>query len=174
MSIGSAIGMTSNSVKARVDRMISTGVIEKFVVKVNPVALGYGIGCMLIVREHSANSVDIINRLNLLGDVSAHSKCMGGISTFCLAIKEGQEDKLKLLLDSLNPASVRIMFTSKLSRSPSSSSRNESEPTETDLRIIKCLLSDPRMDMNDIARKISVSACPYFRIYSVCASDKYY
>jgi Fic family protein len=83
---------------------------------------------------------------------------MGGISTFCLAIKEGQEDKLRLLLDSLKPASVRIMFTSKLSQSPSSSVHNKLELTETDLRIIKCLLSDPRMDLNDIARKISISA----------------
>lgn len=159
MSIGSAVGLTSKSVKARVDRMISTGVIEKFVVKVNPVALGYGMGCMLIVREHSANTEDIVNRLNLLGDVSIHSKCMGGISTFCLAIKEGHEDKLKLLIDSLKPASVRIMFTSKLSSSSSSSLMdNKHELTETDLRIIKCLLSNPRMDMNDIARKTSISA----------------
>jgi DNA-binding Lrp family transcriptional regulator len=159
MSIGSAVGLTSKSVKARVDRMISTGVIEKFVVKVNPVALGYGMGCMLIVREHSANTEDIVNRLNLLGDVSIHSKCMGGISTFCLAIKEGHEDKLKLLIDSLKPASVRIMFTSKLSSSSSSSlMNNKHELTETDLRIIKCLLSNPRMDMNDIARKTSMSA----------------
>ncbi|HET6730315.1 MAG TPA: winged helix-turn-helix transcriptional regulator, partial [Nitrososphaeraceae archaeon] len=160
MSIASAVGMTSKSVKARVDRMFSTGVIEKFVVKVNPVALGYGIGCMLIVREHTANIDDIINRLNLVGDVSIHSKCMGGISTFCLAIKEGHEDKLKLLLDSLKPASVRIMFTSKLSSSSSPSPsvlNNKYELTETDLRIIKCLLSNPRMDMNDIARKTSIS-----------------
>jgi DNA-binding Lrp family transcriptional regulator len=159
MSIASAVGMTSKSVKARVDRMISTGVIEKFVVKVNPVALGYGIGCMLIVREHTANIDDIINRLNLVGDISTHSKCMGGISTFCLAIKEGHEDKLKLLLDSLKPASVRIMFTSKLSPSSPSPSvlNNKHELTETDLRIIKCLLSNPRMDMNDIARKTSIS-----------------
>ena len=166
MSIGSAIGMTSKSVKARVDRMISTGVIEKFVLKVNPVALGYGIGCMLIVREHTANMEDIINRLNLVGDVSIHSKCMGGISTFCLAIKEGHEDKLRLLLDSLKPASVRIMFTSKLSHSsstttpalPSSNASKKHELTETDLRIIKCLISNPRMEMNDIARETSISA----------------
>jgi DNA-binding Lrp family transcriptional regulator len=158
MRIGSAIGMTSKSVKARVDRMISTGVIEKFVVKVNPVALGYGIGCMLIVREHTANTEDIVNRLNLLGDVSTHSKCMGGISTFCLAIKEGQEEKLKLLLDSLKPASVRIMFTSKLSSPPPSLAGNKIQLTETDLRIIKCLLSNPRMDMNDIAKETSISA----------------
>jgi DNA-binding Lrp family transcriptional regulator len=166
MSIGSAIGMTSKSVKARVDRMVSTGVIEKFVLKVNPVALGYGIGCMLIVREHTANTNDIINRLNLVGDVSIHSKCMGGISTFCLAIKEGHEDKLGLLLDSLKPASVRIMFTSKLSTTlstipstfPSSNMSVKHELTETDLRIIKCLISNPRMEMNDIARETSISA----------------
>jgi DNA-binding Lrp family transcriptional regulator len=156
MSIGSAVGMTSKSVKARVDTMISTGVIEKFVVKVNPVALGYGMSCMLIVREHTANTDDIVSRLNLLGDVSIHSKCMGGISTFCLAIKEGHEDKLELLRDSLKPATVHFMFTS-----PSSSSsylRSKHELSETDLKIIKCLLSNPRMDMNDIAKKTSISA----------------
>ena len=49
MSIGSSVGLTSKSVKARVDAMKSTGVIEKFVVKVNPQALGYGLGYMLIV-----------------------------------------------------------------------------------------------------------------------------
>ena len=104
----------------------------------NPVALGYGIGCMLIVREHTANIEDIINRLNLVGDVSIHSKCMGGISTFCLPIKEGHEDTFRLLLDSLKPASVRIMFTSKLSHSssttptlPSSNASKKHEPTET-------------------------------------------
>ena len=36
MSIGSSVGLTSKSVKARVDAMKSTGVIEKFVAKVNP------------------------------------------------------------------------------------------------------------------------------------------
>ena len=152
MSIGSAVGMTSKSVKARIDTMISTGVIEKFVVKVNPVSLGYGMSCMLIVREHTAHIDDIVSRLNLLGEVSIHSKCIGGISTFCLAIKEGHEDKLELLRDSLKPATVHLMFTS-----PSSYLSSKHELSETDLQIIKCLLSNPRMDMNDIAKKISIS-----------------
>ncbi len=159
MSIGSAVGMTSKSVKARVDTMLSTGVIEEFVVKVNPVALGYGLSCMLIVREHTENTNDIVNRLNLLGDVSSHTKCLGGISAFCLAIKEGNEDKLKLLFDSLKLATVHIMFTSKLSSSSSRSDlRNKDELSDTDLRVIKCLLSNPRMDLNEIGRKTSMSA----------------
>jgi DNA-binding Lrp family transcriptional regulator len=159
MSIGSAIGMTSKSVKARVDTMLSRGVIEEFVVRVNPVSLGYGMSCMLIVREHTENSDDIVNRLNLLGDVSTHAKCLGGISAFCLAIKEGHEDKLKLLVDSLKPAAVQVMFTSKLSSSSSSTSdlRNKLKLSDSDLRIIKCLLSNPRMDMNEIGRRTSMS-----------------
>ena len=158
MSIGSAVGMTSKSVKARVDTMLSTGVIEEFVVKVNPVALGYGMNCMLIVREHTEHIEDILNRLNLLGDVSSHTKCLGGISAFCLAIKEGYEDKLKLLFDSLKAATVHVMFTSKLSLSSSSDPRYKHELSETDLRIIKCLLSNPRMDLNDIGRRTLLSA----------------
>jgi DNA-binding Lrp family transcriptional regulator len=152
MSIGSAVGMTSKSVKARIDTMISTGVIEKFVVKVNPASLGYSTSCMLIVRERTAHTDDIVSRLNLLGDVSIHSKCIGGISTFCLAIKEGHEDKLELLRDSLKPAIVHFMFTS-----PSSYQSIKHELSETDLQIIKCLLLNPRMDMKDIAKKISIS-----------------
>jgi DNA-binding Lrp family transcriptional regulator len=152
MSIGSAVGMTSKSVKARIDTMISTGVIEKFVVKVNPVSLGYGMSCMLIVREHTAHTDDIVSRLNLLGDVSIHSKCIGGISTFCLAIKEGHEDKAELLRGSLKPATVHFMFTS-----PSSYVSSKHELSETDLQIIKCLLLNPRMDMKDIAKKTSIS-----------------
>jgi DNA-binding Lrp family transcriptional regulator len=159
MSIGSAVGMSSKSVKARVDTMLLTGVIEEFVVRVNPVALGYGISCMLIVREHTENPADIANRLNLIGDVSSHTKCLGGISAFCLAIKEGYEDKLRLLLDSLKPATVHVMFTSKLSPTSSASHlRNKPELSETDLRIIRCLLSNPRMELNDIGRKTSMSA----------------
>ncbi len=160
-SIGSAVGMTSKSVKARVDTMLSTGVIEGFVAKVNPVALGYGMNCMLIVREHTEHTEDILNRLNLLGDVSSHTKCLGGISAFCLAIKEGYEDKFKLLFDSLKAATVHVMFTSKLSLlSPSSTSdlHYKHELSEADLRIIKCLLSNPRMDLNDIGRRTSMSA----------------
>src|SRR5439155_1113565 len=156
MSIGSAVGMTSKSVKARVDTMLSTGVIEEFVVKVNPVALGYGLSCMLIVREHTENTNDIVNRLNLLGDVSSHTKCLGGISAFCLAIKEGNEDKLKLLFDSLKLATVHIMFTSKLSSSSSRSDlRNKDELSDTDLRVITVILfSQDIFTANSILKKV--------------------
>ena len=47
-SIGSQIGLTSKSVKARVKNMLRSGVIEKFVVRVNPAALGYRTAIVLV------------------------------------------------------------------------------------------------------------------------------
>ena len=40
-SIGSQIGLTSKSVKTRVKNMVRSGIIEKFIVRVNPAGFGY-------------------------------------------------------------------------------------------------------------------------------------
>src|ERR671918_1501390 len=40
-SMGSQIGLTSKSIRARVKNMVRSGVIEKFIVRVNPAAFGY-------------------------------------------------------------------------------------------------------------------------------------
>lgn len=40
-SIGLTIGLTTKSVKARVDRILAAKVIEKFLAKVNPSVIGY-------------------------------------------------------------------------------------------------------------------------------------
>jgi DNA-binding Lrp family transcriptional regulator len=40
----------------------------------------------------------------------------------------------------------------------SSNLRKKYELTETDLRIIKCLISNPRMELNDIAKETSISS----------------
>jgi Lrp/AsnC family transcriptional regulator, leucine-responsive regulatory protein len=40
-SIGLTIGLTTKSVKSRVDRMFAAKVIEKFLAKVNPSVIGY-------------------------------------------------------------------------------------------------------------------------------------
>ena len=46
-SIGSEVGLTSKSVKARVKKMIHHGVIEKFIVRVNPATFGFKIAIVL-------------------------------------------------------------------------------------------------------------------------------
>jgi DNA-binding Lrp family transcriptional regulator len=50
-SIASTVGLSANAVKTRVKKMISKGIIKKFIVKVNPAIFGYEKQCFLLVRN---------------------------------------------------------------------------------------------------------------------------
>jgi len=39
--IASAVGITSNAAKERINKMVSNGVIETFAVRINPAIFGY-------------------------------------------------------------------------------------------------------------------------------------
>jgi DNA-binding Lrp family transcriptional regulator len=70
-NIASIVGITPNAVKERINKMTSNGIIQNFVVRVNPVIFGYEKECILTVRytDKTIKEEDIVNRLNLLGDV---------------------------------------------------------------------------------------------------------
>ena len=50
-NISSIVGITTNAVKERIGRMVSNGIIQKFVVLINPVTFGYEKECILIIRH---------------------------------------------------------------------------------------------------------------------------
>jgi DNA-binding Lrp family transcriptional regulator len=129
--------------------MTSSGVIEKFFVYINPAVLGYGTECILKMRYNEITE-NIIDRLNLLGDLFLHVRQIGGTSVFSLVVKTGAEDKIPLLIDSLKPAVMQSMFVSR--------PYVQKGPKELDFKIIKCLLPNPRMHISEIASKLSISA----------------
>src|ERR671911_2224780 len=67
-SIGSQIGLTSKSVKARVKNMIRSRVIEKFVVRVNPAAFGYRTALVLVRANNGITKDDVIQRVKQFRD----------------------------------------------------------------------------------------------------------
>jgi hypothetical protein len=94
---------------------------------------------------------DILNRINLLGDVFVYAKHLDGSSTFVIELRYGADYKIGTLTGSLKPAEVEnIIFasyrpiTTRIHRS--------------DLDVMKCLLSDPRMLGEDIAKEDSLSS----------------
>src|SRR6187431_2500250 len=105
-NIGSVVGLSTKSVRARIIKMVSGGVIEKFFVYINPAVLGYGTECILKMR-HNELAENVINRLNLLGDLFLHVRQIGGTSVFSLVVKTGSENKIPLLIDSLKPLLFR-------------------------------------------------------------------
>lgn len=152
-SLGNEIGMTAKSVKARVKKMQSTGVIHSFIVKVNPLVLGYSKVCILVLRINSnaADEKHIRSSLNLLGDILNTGHVLGNILTFKLAIKKVAEEKLELLDDVIGQD---LLIQNQTVVSPNVIE----QPTYADFKIMRCLLDDPRMEISDIAEKISMSS----------------
>jgi DNA-binding Lrp family transcriptional regulator len=150
-SIGSQTGLTSKSVKARVKNMIRSGIIEKFVVRVNPAAFGYRTAIVLVRTNNGITKDDVIQRVRQFGDLAYHVHHMGRTSVAALIIKKPLDDNIiQSLNDRLNPATVGGVSVSELSTSLGLS--------ETDLRIIKCLLlSGARTEISDIAKEVGIS-----------------
>jgi len=151
-SIGSEVDLTSKSVKARVKKMIHQGVIEKFVVRVNPAAFGFKIAIVLVKTSNGMNKDDVIKHVKQLGDIVYHVHHMGRTCVAALVIEKPLDDLFAQSLNHrLKPATV--VSITVLER------RIESiNLSETDLRIIKCLLfSGARTEISDIAREVAIS-----------------
>ena len=151
-NVASSIGITPNAVKTRVTKMISNGIIQN-IVRVNPVIFGYENECILIIRYHNnrlSKEEDIIKKLNLVGDIFAYITSLERAAISLMVVKAGTEDKIELITDLLKPAVVESRF---IRLKPVSM-----KLTISDLRIIKCLLSDARMEIADIAKQTSISS----------------
>ena len=150
--IGSQIGLTSKSVKARVKNMLRSGVIEKFVVRVNPAAFGYRTAIVLIRTSNGITKEDVIQRVKEFGDLAYHAHHVGSTSVAALIIKKPLDEKIiRSLNDRLKPATVVRTSVAELSV-PST------DLSDTDLRIIKCLLlTGARIEISDIAKEVGIS-----------------
>jgi DNA-binding Lrp family transcriptional regulator len=149
-SIGRSVKLSTNAVKTRVKRLLSTGVIQGFSTMINPAVFGDPKLCHLTIKD-SKPSKEILNRLELIGEPVMKLDCIGGIFVFVVAIIRKQQEKTHLLSEGLRPTIVQNCFV------------GQSHPTthklrETDFKILKCLISNPRMEISEMARRISVSS----------------
>jgi DNA-binding Lrp family transcriptional regulator len=151
-NIASAVGITSNASKERINKMVSNGVIDGFLVRINPIIFEYEKECILTVRrvDKTVKEQDILNRVSLLGDIFVFAKQLGGALTFVLSVRAGAEDKIPVLNDLLKPANVQSIF---VTYGPLTMRIQLS-----DLEIMKCLLSKPRMPTDEIAKESSLSS----------------
>ena len=159
-SIGTQIGLTSKSVKARVKKMVGSRVIEKFVVRVNPAAFGYRTAIVLIRTSNGITKDDVIQRVKEFGDLAYHAHHVGSISVAALVIKKPLDEKIiQSLNDRLKPATVVRISVAELSIAELSIA-GSTDLSETDLRIIKCLLlSGARVEISDIVQIIVYYNC---------------
>jgi DNA-binding Lrp family transcriptional regulator len=98
--ISSVIGITPNAIKGRINKMVCNGIIQSFIVNVNPGLFGYEKECLLTVKHSYTkmtkiiNDDDIIKQLNLLGDVRVYAKQLQRSALFGISLRPGAEDKI--------------------------------------------------------------------------------
>jgi DNA-binding Lrp family transcriptional regulator len=85
-TIGSLTGLAPKSVKARVRNMVQSGVIEKFIVKVNPSAFGYRIAHIMVKTNNGIAKDDVIQCIKQFGDLAYHVYHMGRTSVAALLL----------------------------------------------------------------------------------------
>lgn len=104
---------------------------------------------MLSALRKSKLNKELLERINLVGVIGYQFEVLGGVIGLGIGVKEEDEDKIQMLLDSLRPAIVGLI-----------ESRNHEVlniPTKTDYAIIKELVKKPRIEVVDIAKAISIS-----------------
>jgi DNA-binding Lrp family transcriptional regulator len=162
-SIGLTLELTTNTVKRRVKILIQNKIIEKFITNVNFATLGYRMNCLLIIRHHNASLEDIAKYLHQFGNIYLGINAIGGTSVFGIIVRPSKEEQIKFLKETFNhdlsglvekdttraSINIRDIFVGYHT--------SNFKLIETDLKIIRCLLSDPRMTIIDIANAISAS-----------------
>jgi DNA-binding Lrp family transcriptional regulator len=150
--IASEVGISSNAAKERINKMVSNGVIQRFIVRINPVIFGYEKECILTLSRigKTKKEQEILEHVSLIGDVFVFAEQLGGALTFVMSVMAGAEEKLSTLTDLLTPSMVQSIF---ISYSPITMRIHGS-----DLEVMKYLLSNSRMQIDDIAKESSLSS----------------
>lgn len=150
--IGSMVGISTHAAVIRVKNMLAKGIIQSFNVVANPAIFGYEKECFLIVKniDKTIKEQDLFKKISLLGNVLAYSEHLGGVAIFLVFLKDITQNKIDILTSLLKPATAETILANY--KPPSMKILN------SDLEIMKCLHSDPRMPVEDIAKEISLSS----------------
>jgi DNA-binding Lrp family transcriptional regulator len=149
-SLGRSVGLSTNATKTRLNRLVHDGTIQQFVAFLDLAILGYPRIYYLLVRN-SDSVEETRSRIKLVGEIIFEIEGIGSIAIYGIAIKEHTKDeKIQLLSDALKPA---IVLSINIGRSEISE-----KVRETDLKILRCVIENPRMEITKIADKVSVSS----------------
>ena len=90
--------------------MESRGIIEEFLVKVEPPVLGYGILYFVVSGE---DIKEILEQVSLVGEAFLVVPCVGGITVCGIVIKENMEQKIELAKKLMKDVRVLSIFESE-------------------------------------------------------------
>ena len=145
--IGKKVGLSGVAVKSRINKMIKSGVIQNFTVKVEPPSLGYGVIYMIIPSDSEAG---IVKKIKLVGEPFFVVPCLGDITACAIVVEKNLEQKIELIKNLMNNARIVLTLDAK-------DSEFRVDLTKTDFRILEQLLKNPREKIDSIAKFTKLS-----------------
>lgn len=127
--------------------MTNSKVIERFITLVNPSILGYKMIYNFAIRKDILDKT-IIDKISLVGDIHYQYYVLGGVEGFIVMVNEESEEKIDLLMKSLQPDIVGITIHD------CGYNRIKDKLTVTDYHIIKELVFNPRMELSQLGKAI--------------------
>ena len=145
--IGKELGISGGAVRVRIKKMLDSGVIEKFFLKIEPPILGHGVLYFVVSGE---NIQEILEQVSLVGEPYIVVPCVGGVTVCGIAIQENLEQKIELAKKLMKDLRVLSIFEAE-------NSVFKSNLTKTDLEILEELIKEPRQKIEKIAKNTNLS-----------------
>ena len=132
--IGKKVGLSGVSVKSRINKMERAGIIQNFIMKVEPPALGYGVIYLVVPSDDES---DIVKKLKLVGEPFFVVPCLGDITACGIVVEKDVEQKTELVKNLISNARIILTLDPK-------ESEFRADLTKTDFKILEQLLKIPR------------------------------
>jgi len=145
--IGQKIGLSGVAVNSRINKMLTSKLIEKFTLKIEPHLLGYNV-IYLVTTGQDVN--EIVKQVKLVGEPFFIVPCVGGISACGIVVKGEVEQKIAIINNLLKEVRILNIFEAE-------DAGIKSNLTKTDLDVIEHLLKDPQEQIDIIAKNLHLS-----------------
>jgi len=145
--IGKKVGLSGVAVKSRITKMIKSGIIQNFTVKMEPPSLGYGVIYLVIPSD---DEVSIVKKLKLIGEPFFIVPCLGDITACGIVVEKDLEQKTELVKNLISNARIILTLNAQ-------DSEFRLDLTKTDFKILEQLLKNPREKIDNLAESTSLS-----------------
>lgn len=145
--IGMALGVSGSVVGARIRKMVESGIIEEFSIKVEPPVLGYGVLYMVVSGQ---DIKEILEQVSLVGKPFFVVPCVGGVTVCSIVAKGDFEEKIELASRLMKDVRVLSIFEAE-------NPGFDTNLTRTDLEILEQLMANPRQKIDELSKSTGLS-----------------
>ena len=145
--IGKKVGLSGVAVKSRITKMIKSGIIQNFTIKMEPPSLGYGVIYLVVPSD---DEVGIVKKLKLIGEPFFVVPCLGDITACGIVVEKDLEQKTELIKNLISNARIILTLNAQ-------NSGFRADLTKTDFKILEQLLRNPREKIDILAESTGLS-----------------